>query len=595
MRSPLLAGLFVVLLVACGGDDGPLVCADPTTTLMFPTPAWMQGETLVAPTGERGVELLRSIYPRWVDTVPLVNGLPQRPTFVIALDAEATSVDATLISLYSSLAVGLPITRRQDVKFHAHLDARDHRTLIVEPVNPLPVEFREGVLAIDESAIVGARPLPACASGSPDPAYQAAMERLPEDVDAAFAMSFRTATDYTMLNDLFTRVSETPSLEVASVEPRTLESFGTAAPSTEVAATLLPTAASGVLRLPDYRDDGVISRDADGAPIAIGTTEPAFVAAFPSTGSAPYPFVLYQHGGGQSPTDIFRVAQQLAAAGFAFLAIDLPEHGHRGPADGTANDLDYIYFDDLIATRSNFQQTVADHMAVMTGLTAINAALEPITGAAVTLDASRAFYMGMSIGAISGSITFATTPTIRAGAVFVGAGGYPELVSTGLFAVLASRVVSRPEVEREVLLAIGETLLDAADPLAYAQRAEDRSVVPRSIVFFQAVGDPLIPLEASDQWSRAFGAEVALPRDHDVEAILDVPLPARNNFAWLPDWDHATRMQIQCPMNDVAPADRHSDLVREAYAQELVEHCFSGLLAAESPTCQIIDTGFAAH
>lgn len=595
MRLQVLAVLSLVVVAACKSEDGPLVCADPATTLMFPTPAWMGGDTLTAPPGERGVEALRAIYPRWVDTVPLVNGLAQRPTFIIALDGEATSVDATLIALYSSLADGLPITRRQDVKFHAHLDARDHRTLIVEPINPLPVEFHEGVLAIDELAIAGAKPLPACAGGVPDPAYAAAMARLPEDVTAAFAMAFRTATDYTMLNDLFTHLMSEPALEVVSAESRALESFGDAAPATAVADVLLPNAASGVLRLPDYRADGVISREASGAPHAVGTTEPAFVAAFPATGSAPYPFVLYQHGGGQSPTDIFLVAQQLAAAGFAFFAIDLPEHGHRGPADGTANDLDYIHFEDLIATRSNFQQTVADHMAIMTGLDAVNAALEPITGAPVTLDPARGFYMGMSIGAISGSITFATTPNLRAGAVFVGAGGYPELVSTGLFSVLASRIVSRPEVEREVLLAIGETLLDAADPLAYAQRAEDRSVVPRDMIFFQAVGDPLIPLEASDQWSRAFGAEVALPRDHDVEAILDVELPTSNNFAWLPDWDHATRMQIQCPMNEVAPADRHSALVRQPYAQELVEHCFSGLLASDDPHCQIIDTGFSEH
>lgn len=583
----------VVGLTGCKSDPEPLLCADPTTTLMFPTPAWMRGDTLTAPEGDKGVELLRSIYPAWVDSVPLVNGMAQHPTFVVALDGEATAVDATRVVLYSALAAGQPLTRRTDVHFHARIDTREHRSLIVQPINPLPLEFHEGVLVVEELALTGAKPLPACDGASPDAAYAAALASLPDDAHAVIALPFHTATDYTMLNDLWTRLSTTPDLTVLSSEPRTLESFGVAAPVADVAATLQATAVSGVLSVPDYRDNGIIARAADGGPVAAGTTEPAFVAAFPSTGTAPFPFVLYQHGGGQSPTDIFLVAKELASQGFAFLAIDLPEHGHRAPAAATGTDLDFIHFDDVMATRSNFQQTVADHMAVMSGLTAINAALAPVTGAEVTLDPTRAFMMGMSIGGISGSISFATIPTLRGGALFVGAGGYPELVSTGLFAVLASRIVSRPDAEAAVLLGIGETILDAADPLAYAQRAEDRSMVPRPVVFMQAVGDPLIPLFASDQWARAFGAEVALPRDHDVEDILDVELPASNNFAWLPDWDHSTRMLIQCPMNEVQPADRHSALVRQPYAQELVAHCFAGVVTDDH--CQIIDTGFSLH
>ncbi|MBK8172388.1 MAG: hypothetical protein IPK60_18885 [Sandaracinaceae bacterium] len=588
-----LLGLLVLGLAACKGDPEPLICADPATTLMFPTPAWMRGERLDAPAGDKGVELLRSIYPAWVDSLALVDGMAQRPTFVIALDGVASAIDETRVSLYSALADGQPLTRRVDVRFHARVDTRDHRSIIVQPINPLPLTFTEGVLVIDELAVTGANVLPACDGSQPDAAYATALAALPTEAHAVFALPFHTATDYRVLNDLWTRLSTTPVLTVMSAEARTLASFGADAPSTEVSEALAPTAVSGVFSLPDYRDDGVIARGADGGPVAVGTTEPAFVVALPSTGAAPYPFILYQHGGGRSPTDIFLVAQELASQGFAFVAIDLPEHGHRAPAAATGTDLDFIHFDDVMATRSNFQQAVSDHMAVMSGLVAINAALQPITGAEITLDPARAFMMGMSIGAISGSISFATIPTLRGGAFFVGAAGYPELVSTGLFAALASRIVSRPDPEDTVLLAIGETILDAADPLAYAQRAEDRSVRPRPMIFMQAVGDPLIPHAASDQWARAFGAEVALPRDHDVEAMLDVPLPAKENFAWLPDWDHATRVLVQCPMNEIEPSNRHSDLVRQGYAQELVAHCFSTQLSTGD--CEVIDTHFADH
>jgi len=580
-------------LTACGSDDSSDsggACADTSKVAAFPTPAWQTGPMLSPPSRDYAVGLLSDMKPKWAEELTLVDGWPARPTIVIPLSGTASGVDAGLISLFVADSAGA-LTKR-DVAFGAKL-SEEGTSLVVQPRDPLPSDARDVVLVLAPDAVDGAKPLPACSGGEPDPAYATARASLPEGTDAALALPFHIASTAFDLVHLYERVSPSPVLKVAKVEARTLASFADAAPPSDVAALLAPTAASGILELPAYAGaDGVFELDTDGAPKAQGTTKPGFIVALPATGSAPYPFVLFQHGGGQNKSDFFQLAGPLAQAGFAFVAIDLPLHGDRAGVGG-GTDLDFVDFTDIAKTRDNFRQAVSDHMAVFTGIDALNAALSPVLGVSEPLDAKKGFYMGLSLGGISGSITFSTTPNVNAAGLFVAAGGYPEIVSKGLFAALVSTILKLPTPDRETVLGMAETILDGADPLSYAVRVEDRTLRPRPALFLQAIDDPVIPEPSSDQWARAFGATLAEPFDHAVDAMQTTKLPTSDGFAFPGGSEKATRVLYQNPMNEIPASARHGALIVQPYSQEAVAHCFSTFLANGS--CEAIDTGFATH
>lgn len=591
--NPRFYALLALSLVTagCGGDDDSSsaagACADTSKALAFPTPAWHRGALLEPPANDFAVAMVAEVKPQWAAQLSLVDGWPARPTLVLPLDGPASSVDATQLRLFG--ARGSDAMTDLGSVLGAVL-SEEGTTLVVQPRDPVPAGVTSVVLAVGAGAIAGAKALPACGEAL---AYAAARRSLPADADAVLALPFRIATTPEDLVRLHDRVSKAPVLKVSKVEARTLASFGAAAPPADVAPSLAPIAASGILELPAHADaSGVFQRGADGAPEATGVTKPGFVVVLPATGTAPHPFVLFQHGGGQNKTDVFQLARPLADAGFAFVAIDLPYHGDRAQGAG-GTDLDFVDFEDLAKTRDNFRQTVADHMAIFTGIAALNAALEPALGQKAALDATRGFYMGLSLGGISGSMTFATTKSVNAAALFVAAGGYPEIVSKGLFSLLVANIVNRPTPERETLLGLAEVVLDGADPLAYALRIEDRVARPRPALFMQAIADPVIPEPSSDQWARAFGSALALPSQHAVPGMPELVLPASDNFAFSTGGDKATRILVQNPMNEIPAGSRHGALILQEYSQKAVANCFSTWL--QTGSCQVIDTGFASH
>ena len=468
-------------------------------------------------------------------------------------------------------------------------------SVIVVPRVLLPANFDEVIVVLRDGAVRGAVPLAACgADAQPHPAYAAAAAELPAVRDIALAMRLRLSTRPQQLSRLYRALAAAPALEVQSVEARALESFGYAATAGPSGASMAPTAAAGVLALPEYRDvDGLTHADATGVLRTVGHTLPGFVVTLPRAGTAPFPLVLYQHAGGGLPTDILNLAGPLSEAGFALVAIDLPEHGNRAPTAGPTGDAALVDFEDLAVTRSSVEQAVADQLAVLTGLDALNEALMPIFGASTSLDGRKMFVMGSAVGGVSASITFATDPEVRGSALFAGGGGLPELASGGVYGAALTPILPASDPDRAVVLAFGDVLLNPADPTAYARAIEDRHLAPRPALFFEAVGDTSVAALATENWARAFGADLALPRDHAVPGMLELPLPASANFVWDPGWVGATRVLVQAPMADVAASARHDALVFTPYTQAMVARCFQALLI--TGRCEATDTGWARY
>ena len=243
----------------------------------------------------------------------------------------------------------------------------------------------------------------------------------------------------------------------------------------------------------------------------------------------------------------------------------------RAPAGSSGGDLDILDFTDPLRSRDNLRQASADHLALITGRDALNSALAPIFGDAELLS-EDVRYTGMSLGGITGSMTFASAPGLGAAALFVGGGGYQEILSDGLLGLLLSDVLGGTPLTKLAVGGLAETFLDGADPL------------DRPVLFLEAIDDPLIPNASTDRWARSFGADLASPVHHPVEGLTERTLP----FAGDP-----TRLLIHAPMAEVPIPQRHGGLIELDYAKEAVATCFR--THQEDGQCMLIDTSWSAR
>lgn len=113
-----------------------------------------------------------------------------------------------------------------------------------------------------------------------------------------------------------------------------------------------------------------------------------------------WPVVVFQHGIGQSKSNVLLVASALAMAGYASAAIDHPLHGDRViTLDDESYDSDeYLNLLSLLTARDNTRQSIADIVAFRLALNNIND-----TTGLVDLDVSEVHFIGQSLGAIYGT------------------------------------------------------------------------------------------------------------------------------------------------------------------------------------------------
>ncbi|MDX3775463.1 lipase [Chromatiaceae bacterium AAb-1] len=128
------------------------------------------------------------------------------------------------------------------------------------------------------------------------------------------------------------------------------------------------------------------------------------VGAEPAAG---WPVVILQHGITSRKEDMLAVTGALSAQGFATVAIDHPLHGERGFPGMNASDGNptvYMNLGNLLVTRDNLRQSIADMLALRISLNDIDD---------VPLDMDKVYVLGHSLGAIAGSamVSLANTPT----------------------------------------------------------------------------------------------------------------------------------------------------------------------------------------
>ncbi|MDW7710298.1 MAG: Ig-like domain-containing protein [Deferrisomatales bacterium] len=231
-----------------------------------------------------------------------------------------------------------------------------------------------------------------------------------------------------------------------------------------------------------------------------------------------WPVVVFQHGITSNRTALLGIADALALAGFAAVAVDLPLHGlpagHPLRLPGVAErtfDLDlvnnetgapgpdgvpddsgthFINLSSLLTMRDNLRQGVAD-------LFALTQALETLDydGGGADLDPSEAYFLGHSLGAIVGTPLLALEPGLRAAVLGMAGGGIAKLldgsatIGPRLAAGLAANGILKGTADYESFFGVAQTALDPADPLNYATSA----VTGRGVLLYEVLGDLVVP------------------------------------------------------------------------------------------------------
>lgn len=237
----------------------------------------------------------------------------------------------------------------------------------------------------------------------------------------------------------------------------------------------------------------------------------------PATG---WPVVMYLHGIMTNRTSLLGIADALAQAGLAAVAIDLPLHGVTGSeadprqaalrmpgqerhfaldvidnesgAPGPDGQIDpsgqhFINLQNLLVARDNLRQAAADLFVLQQALPQAD-----LDGDGQgDFDTSQVSFLGHSLGAMVGTAFLATaadTPAITAAVLGMPGGGIAKLLDGSaqlgprIAAGLTEQGLSRGTPAYERFLGAAQTIIEAADPLHYAHAAAAHPVLVFEIV-----------------------------------------------------------------------------------------------------------------
>lgn len=232
-----------------------------------------------------------------------------------------------------------------------------------------------------------------------------------------------------------------------------------------------------------------------------------------------WPVVMFQHAITRNRSDMLALAETLANAGFAVVAIDLPLHGLL-PGSGLYSsgiertfDLDltdnttsaagadgltdtsgthFINLGNLQVTRDNLRQGIADQFALFNALSTMD-----YDSGGADLDNDRIYFLGHSLGGIVGALFAALEPNVRDIVLAMHGGGIAKLLDgsatfgPAIAAGLANVGVIKGSADYESFMGAAQTLIDSGDPINYTQASNPTrdTASGRGVLMFEIVGD----------------------------------------------------------------------------------------------------------
>lgn len=292
-------------------------------------------------------------------------------------------------------------------------------------------------------------------------------------------------------------------------------------------------------------------------------------ASSPSGGTPPdsgWPIMIFQHGITRNRTDMLAVAETMARAGIVVIAIDLPVHGLTDPEDALHaagnpfapyertfdidlateaengditftpdGDIDssgthFYNLGNLVNSRDNLRQAVADLMALSAGIDGMQA-VNPADGTmqAFPVDVSRKSLLGHSLGAIVGTTFLAYDTSVTSATLAMPGGGIAQLLAnSATFGPVLQRAFANaaggfdPAAYQRLLVA-SQTIVDSGDPINHAATIAEANGA--GIHLIEVVGEPGV--SDSDQTipNAVAGAPLsgteALARQLGLDAVAD--------------------------------------------------------------------------
>jgi dienelactone hydrolase len=210
-----------------------------------------------------------------------------------------------------------------------------------------------------------------------------------------------------------------------------------------------------------------------------GQTVPALLF-IPTTATVdkPVPCVILLHGLGGSKEQMAPVARALAPLGYASLAIDEASQGER--ATQGVGGADPAHLMSLI--QKGVPQTAVD---VRRGI--------DLLSTRKTIDSSRIGLIGVSLGAIIGTVAAGVEPRIKATVLISGGGNWGVILNAiSSIGMLTGGQAARPLSQNDEMMAtIG---LAAEDPLTFAPH-----IAPRALLMEAGRLDNIIPPDSTQQ------------------------------------------------------------------------------------------------
>jgi pimeloyl-ACP methyl ester carboxylesterase len=270
-------------------------------------------------------------------------------------------------------------------------------------------------------------------------------------------------------------------------------------------------------------ENGRIQRDANGAPRASAMHNVNFVAMVPRSAETrgPLPLLLFGHGlFGSGAGELGLAASPSYMQRFlndqGFIAVATDWTGLSASDNATAAQAlaDMNYFT-TIADR--LQQSLINAMVLYrTARAQFSSHMAFAVNGRSSLDSSRAYYYGISLGGIMGTSFLGYSPDCDRGVVNVAGGNWSMLLqrSSNFRAFEFAFGDYQNRVDRQVILSLLQSQLDPVDPINLAPHLlRDRLPgVPEKHVLYQiGVGDAQVNNLASESVVRSMNIPLLLP------------------------------------------------------------------------------------
>ena len=287
----------------------------------------------------------------------------------------------------------------------------------------------------------------------------------------------------------------------------------------------------GTFTAPDFLgDDDRTELRPDGSAISGGSREVEFLITIPDAVTDARPVMVFGHGFFSSieePTwaSLNRGLQawNMSAATVRFIGFNEDDYTSTFVAIGESLGNLGAVADQQLQSHAHF--TLLHR--VLTEGHLDDLVLERADGSTVTLDGSRAPYMGISNGATQGLVLTATSPTIDRAGLVVGGGGWSHMMQRAvqwntMSGVLVAKYPDPAEVQ--VVLSLAQLVLDPVDALNFAPRLLepwDGRTVPE-VSMHIAVGDCQVSNLVSEWVARAAQVPLLTPSARDVWCLPTV-------------------------------------------------------------------------